>query len=400
MRWLEPREDVVEEILSEALDAARNRTGDEIARRRIWTRIAIPGIPFRGRPWLARVALLGTLVAATVAAVVVWPRSTGHEHSIVAVAPSARGPLASSEPRELALAPLPTIEGPLVVRTGNRQTLRGRLVGGSVQVDLEPNTVLSVDRKQRAVIERGRVRLAVPKQPAGKHFAIRAGRYVISVIGTKFRVRVAGDNVAVDVDEGVVEVLRGHHKERILAGDLWNSPPEQHRATSRRGADLALVDSAARHPMLRPTRPPAMPSSGPFPEVKAALAEGHPQHALDILEVAARGDGPEAEVAAYEAGWVLRDRLSRPQLALSAWDRYRKRFPRGLLRAETDLSVIETMLMLRDGRAALAEATAFLDRHPGSERRGEIAQLVTQLRKEPTETPSPGQAEAGAAGAR
>jgi hypothetical protein len=392
MRWLEPSQDAVEEALRQALDAAQARTGDEIARRRVWTRIAEPHRPFRGAPWLTRLAVLGTLGAAAAGGVLVWPASTGHEQPIdaVAAAPPLLAPVARSEAREpQALPRAPLIEGPRVLRPKARRSVR--LVGSNAQVDLEANSILSVDRRQRASIERGRVSLAVPHQPEGRHFSIGAGPCVISVLGTKFHVRVAGKNVGVDVDEGVVEVWSEGRKYTVGPGHSWTSP-----VSSVRGwRHLAVRETATPKgptPTLRPSPPPVMPDSGPFREVQAALAEGHPQRALEILEVASRGEGPEAENAAYEVGWLLRDRLVRPRQALAAWDRYRARFPRGLLRAETDLSVLETMLMLGDATGALAEAKAFLDRHPASERRAEITRVVRALRGEPTETPPPQQA--------
>jgi outer membrane protein assembly factor BamD (BamD/ComL family) len=76
----------------------------------------------------------------------------------------------------------------------------------------------------------------------------------------------------------------------------------------------------------------------------------------------------------------LRDRLHRPREAVSAWNRYRSRFPRGLLRAEADLSVIETLASMDERVAALAEAEAFLARHPASERRAEVERLAGRLR--------------------
>jgi hypothetical protein len=258
---------------------------------------------------------------------------------------------------------------------------------GNAEVELEPNSVLTVDRRQRASIDRGRASLAVEHQPPGRHFSIGAGPCLISVLGTKFHVRVAGKNVGVDVDEGTVEVWSHGRKYTVGPGDSWTSPGP--------GARLAMREPAqtkAPTPRLRPSPPPVMPDSGLFREAQTALAGGHPQQALDILEVAARGQGPEAENAAYEVGWLLRDRLVRPRQALAAWDRYRTRFPRGLLRAETDLSVLETMLMLGDATGALAEAKAFLALHPTNERRAEITRVVRALRGQPAEGPEPQQA--------
>jgi hypothetical protein len=76
----------------------------------------------------------------------------------------------------------------------------------------------------------------------------------------------------------------------------------------------------------------------------------------------------------------------RPKQALVAWYRYRARFPQGMLRAETDMSIVDALLVTGDKAGALAEAEAFLARHPQSERRNDISRIVTQLRGEPQES--------------
>jgi hypothetical protein len=117
-----------------------------------------------------------------------------------------------------------------------------------------------------------------------------------------------------------------------------------------------------------------------------ALAEGHPQKALEILETLARGMGPSAENAAYEVGKILRYDLKRPRQALAAWYRYRARFPYGMLRAETDISIVDALLVVGDKSGALTEANAFLSRYPDNERRGELTRIVQQLRGDTRES--------------
>jgi ferric-dicitrate binding protein FerR (iron transport regulator) len=382
--WLEPPSDAVEEMLREALDQARARTGDEIARRRVWTRITAPDQPSRARPWIARLALAGTLAGGAAGAVLVWPRTTGHEQPALPLATTTR---TAARPEAHEGPPRREVfEGPAVVRTTSRQRAKIRLFGGT-DVDLEPNSVVTVDHQRRPAIERGRVSLSVPRQPPGKHFSIGAGPYSISVLGTKFQVRVAGESVGVDVEEGVVEVWKDGRAVRVEPGEAWTSPtPDRTASRTHRRRRLAMrppvehATAPSPRVMLRPTPPPVMPSSGAFREAQAAIAEGHLQRAVEILETASRGNGPEAENAAYEVGWILRDQLMRPRQALSAWNRYRSRFSNGLLRAETDLSILETLLMVGDTSAALTEAQGFLDRHPRSERRTEIAEVVRRLR--------------------
>ncbi len=118
-------------------------------------------------------------------------------------------------------------------------------------------------------------------------------------------------------------------------------------------------------------------------EARTALGEGRPEDALAMLTHCTKGVGPAAENAAYEVGRVLRDGLHRPQAAVAAWVAYRTRFPRGLLRAEADLSILETLARVGDKAAALAEAEAFLARYPNSERRDEVAKLAARVRGAP-----------------
>jgi hypothetical protein len=52
-----------------------------------------------------------------------------------------------------------------------------------------------------------------------------------------------------------------------------------------------------------------------------------------------------------------------------------------LLRAEADISILETLLSIGDRPAALVEAEAFLQRHPQSERRAEVERIAGRLRQ-------------------
>jgi tetratricopeptide (TPR) repeat protein len=104
-----------------------------------------------------------------------------------------------------------------------------------------------------------------------------------------------------------------------------------------------------------------------------------PSSALALYQRLAAGTGPTAENALYELGEIYRDRLDQPERGLAAWRDYRRRFPRGLLRAEVDVSLIETLAILGHRREALDEATRFLERDPSSERRHEIARVAGDL---------------------
>lgn len=115
-------------------------------------------------------------------------------------------------------------------------------------------------------------------------------------------------------------------------------------------------------------------------QAQAALQAGDTSRALETLDRIAAGTGPAAENAAYEIGRITRYNLNRPRQAIALWDKYRTRFPSGLLRTETDLSIVDTLSSLGDAHAALREAEAFLARHPTSERRAEVQKLAERLR--------------------
>ena len=117
-------------------------------------------------------------------------------------------------------------------------------------------------------------------------------------------------------------------------------------------------------------------------EARAALAAGDPNRALDAYRAAIARGGPAAENAEYEIGRVQRDRLRQPNEAIGTWKRYRTSHPNGLLRVETDVSIIETLVSSGDSGGALGEANDFLRHHADSERRAEIARISGDLYRE------------------
>jgi ferric-dicitrate binding protein FerR (iron transport regulator) len=387
MRWLEHHgTDDTERWLGEALKAARQRTGDEVARRRVWGRIegllSSKTQPLLRARSLALPALTGALVAVGVVAVLWIVPATRPTHSPVVAKRVAPAVVSAPQPGP-ATRIVSQISSAAPVRTGRGEKARVALVGGT-GVELDANSVLSWDAERRPSVERGQARFEVPHQAPGARFAVSAGPYVISVVGTKFHVGVSDDRVSVEVEEGVVEVWRGARSVRLVEGDSWAgpvrglaSPAIEHRSplpgTTLRRASLA--DSSA--------RVENGPASVELTEARSAISEGRPEEALAMLTHCARGVGPAAQNAAYEMGRVLRDGLHRPRAAVTAWIAYRTRFPNGLLRAEADLSILETLARVGDRAAALAEAESFLARYPNSERRDEVVKLAARVRGAP-----------------
>ena len=379
------RMDDTERWLSETIEAARRRIGDEVARRRVWAQLEVLPTgqerPLRRARALALPALTGALVAIGVVAILWMVPATRPAHAPVAAkrAPSSTASLSQPSPEVARVVSQGSSAAP--VRTGRGEKARVALVGG-VGVELDADSVLSWDAERRPLVERGQARFEVPHQAPGSKFAVSAGPYVVTVVGTKFHVGVADDRVSVAVEEGVVEVWRGNRSVRLVEGDSWAGPMRglappavQHRSPAASSRRVSLAEAAA--------PPESAPASVELTEARSAFKEGRPEDALAMLSHCAKGAGPAAENAAYEMGRVLRDGLHRPRAAVAAWGAYRTRFPDGLLRAEADLSILETLAKLGDNAAALAEAEAFLTRYPKSERRDEVARLAARVRGAP-----------------
>ncbi len=402
--WPGDSQDTNAEALRRGLQAARARTGDEIARRRLWARVAEPGTASPPRRRWAVAAMLGfaLVVLGVGTGAFVWTSGTADRTAppLVASAVDHAGrpnifPVTPSPPASLVDLPMRVL-GPAQIRTTARQRQRVVLRSGAL-VDLAANSFLQVDDRDAPVVKSGRIVLEVPKQPPGQRFTVAAGEYLIAVIGTKFAVRVAGSSVGVDVEEGVVEVWKGNKKVSLHAGDAWTSPSSEPRTSEPRikpAADRSpgsiaqapgghsLADAHSAPAQTEVPANPAEPELSPFRQAELAMGNAEPYRALQILADVARGQGPSAENAAYQVGRIMRDQLSRPRDAIQTWGRYRERFPAGLLRAETDISILETLVSLGDRAGALVEADAFLRRHPGSERRAEVGKIAQRLRQE------------------
>jgi ferric-dicitrate binding protein FerR (iron transport regulator) len=372
MTWLEPPQDKAEQLLREALDQAALRAGDQITHRRVWTKITEaveqPQPRRLGRLVLAGAAL--TLVAG--ASIFLASRLTSTTSPKVVHTPTQR-----TAPNATNLIE-PVREPGQVV--GTRAGERARIaLGRGAEAELAPNSSITWDSQHRPSIQAGSAMLTVPHQPPGWHFSVTAGPYVVTVVGTKFEVHVDNSIVGVEVSEGVVEVWHGDHSTRLAAGDSWRGPYNPVEAQPEAVAPVEKPRARTRLALRRPIKGATMSGRG-LRDVQAVLRAGDTNKAIDMLNRIAAGSGPKAENAAYEIGRITRYSLNRPRQAVTLWDRYRSRFPNGLLRTEADLSILDTLSSIGDVPAALEEAEAFLARHPGSERRGEVQQLAERLR--------------------
>jgi len=434
-RWLGDAESPAEVELRKALDEARLRVPDDVTLRRMWAQVSDAAetvaretgeapdgseraVRRRRAPrwiWFAS-GMVSTAAMTAAVAVWLWPRTA-----------TSPGPVATISTKQ---RPATRTDGSMVVapgrvRTGEGETLHLTLRGGT-QAVLGSSSVMALDADDKPTVERGRIAFDVPRQPFGRTYVVHSGPYRVIVVGTRFQMRVDGAEsfrrVTVSVDDGVVEVWDRARLARLQRGESWTSPetaldteggtptaPAEPSPSSRAsgwgphawharraqhartvamatpGTGLPPAGVATPPAVVTPPAPEPAPAVAPAPAVdnaaqaRAALASGDPQRALALYKAIAQKGGAAGENAEYEMGKVLRDRLGQPAGAVAAWRRYRAEHPEGILRVETDVSIIETLVDTGDSEGAISEATDFVRRHPDSERRAEMARLAGDL---------------------
>jgi ferric-dicitrate binding protein FerR (iron transport regulator) len=357
-RWLADAVDPGRRALRQALDDADPQRDSALAKQRIWNRVQFPWVDQPRSPWRG-VLLLGAGAAAALGVVGALVLTGVLRQSEPVV--SSRVPARPSRPE---LVPLPSA-GAVAVTTGPGQRVRHRLPRG-VDAELAPRTALVPgDEAAAPEVRVGRVRFSVPHQE--HRYTVRAGQYQVAVLGTTFVVAVEDQGVTVSVESGVVQVEDGSGRtlDRLEPGERWSSepaaPPIPHAPTPRRIA------------------PPADPAAASALEEARAARARDPRRALVLYERLAASNGPLAETALYEMAVIQDDQLHDGRGALATWERYRTRYPAGLLRAEADVSIVEMLLKSGDRDRALDEAVSFLRRYPTSERRAQIAWIAGDL---------------------
>jgi tetratricopeptide (TPR) repeat protein len=371
-------EDPIAVELERAFEEARQRVPDDMSLRRSWPTLAARLTGARSRRWTYFAGGMATTATlAATCAVWLWPRTID-----VPVSPSATA--GSKVAAEVEAAP------------GELRTLT---LEGGVAARVRASSVMRLEGSDPRV-EQGEVRFSVPHRMPGHPFVVRADRFRVIVVGTKFgvAVRPANDTTAaagvdVDVDEGVVEVWDDVRLARLHPGERWHGAVTTAAVAPAPQPAVVPEPSRPEAPARHATRTLALatPGGGTLGRAtsgtsadspaaaKAALAAGDPARALQIYRAVAQKTGPAAENASYEIGKVLNERLGQPANAVAAWRRYRSDYPDGMLRVEADVSIVETLARAGETDDALAEALDFLRRHPDSERRGEIARLAGDL---------------------
>ncbi len=287
----EPRWDRVEQAVFAELDAREGRSSAPPARR-----------PAR-RAWI--VAALGAAVAAAaVLALLVRPFAE------------------------------PPVDGMYTSRVVTTDDATHTTVG-DVSMDVAPRTALVIvggaDRGWVVSLERGSADFAVPPRQGRPPFVVQAGGARVEVVGTRFSVAREGDDVAVEVDAGVVQVTRGGDSTRVRAGERW--PAAERRPAGPTAAPRtteaeppASVDSPPAGDRHRPGPPP--PDAASLFERAQSLEAADPAQATRLYRRVSRGGGPWAANALY--AWArLEVERGRTAEARQLLGRYLERHPNG-----------------------------------------------------------------------
>jgi TolA-binding protein len=338
-----------------------------------------------GRRWrTTRGYFFAAAAAALLVAVMAWFRRGGDLARTFPVAPPA-----SSAPTLGAGAIQLGARARLVVRPGTQVAL----------VRDEPaHTTLRLDS--------GQILVHVDKNKEARVFDVIAGATRVEVVGTTFAVRREGAVASVRVLEGVVRVEQHDRVDELRAGTMWpeGAPPiavSPDDESSLRGAPAPHASSA---PPVTPTPPASSAAALPKPRAlarppgedayrraKDRERAGDAAGALAAYEALSSGTGDVAEASLFAAGRIRASSGAHAE-ALSAFQRYRARFPNGRFARDVDVYVLDIHMAQRAYDAARAECDRFLAAFPGDPRaprfaaaRDAIAKLrvpynATQLR--------------------
>jgi ferric-dicitrate binding protein FerR (iron transport regulator) len=365
-----------------------------------WRRLSAPSRHGGGAVWVA---------AASVVAAAVLVLSARRDHAGAVVATRAPAP-ARPESAAAPATPAAAAHAPARARAAQPPQHQTRLalaarpcplpVGlaaladeATVEVGAGTRARASADDGLvRVVVDRGEVLLHVDKRTfGGPAFEVAAGPYRFRVLGTKFRVARSAsttDRVELWVEEGRVAVSwRGRELGIVEAGGYWAGRAT--RVAAR--APTVVADATAATPPpgdvaeAEPPAPAAPARGGLSSRTLCAELAASPATARDAVNCylgSGDSDGVASETALFEAARLRRDALRDAAGALETFQLYRARFPRGMLRAEVDLSIIELLPKLNRHREAVEEIGRMLAGDGGRERAAELLFLRGNIYRE------------------
>jgi hypothetical protein len=384
-------------------EARRGALPNAVQEAAAWRRLQAPAHIARPR-WRMAVALAAGAAAALVLAQVAHRRApmVVPRPEVAATPARSVAPIAPQPAPQRTAPPAQAVAAPEAAPLRLALAARPRpLPTGRAALDREATVEVGAGTVARAsgdaawvrvIVERGDVRLRVAKRFAGgPGFEVAAGPYRFRVLGTAFRVArgaPAGERderIDLWVEEGRVAISRGGRALGVVeAGGHWTgraAAPAGSPAPRMRGVPAPEQTGAA-----TAAPPPASPAEGPAPPrarcADLAAAPETAREAVGCYLQASRGGGVAAETALYEVGRLRRDELDDAAGALQAFQLYRTRFPRGMLRAEVDLSIVELLPKVNRHREALYEIGRLLAQGGGRERGAELLMLRGNIYRE------------------
>jgi hypothetical protein len=232
-------------------------------------------------------------------------------------------------------------------------------------IELDADTALVTSHEgghPHVLLERGAAWFTVSPRKSRPEFVVRAGDAMVRVIGTRFRVARAGEQIAVEVGHGVVDVLFRGRVVAVATGQRWSSespasasvlaalpPTPAPVAVGQPEPEIDPVDPPPAHKPepKRTTRPTARTGGAvaapePAPgsasaesvdreraeyERLAALEPKSPDKALNGYLALSKGTSRWAGVAMFAAGRLAADRHHPDAEVLL--DKYLKSYPKG-----------------------------------------------------------------------
>ena len=214
-----------------------------------------------------------------------------------------------------------------------------RVVAGGVVLDVGPFSSLSYEGDLHVVLEKGRVLCDVMPRGTRPPVVVDAGDVSVRVIGTRFAVYREGASARVEVEHGIVQVVRGGQTARVGAGEKWpvvvqevEAPVPQQPEPEAPEPKATHVTPPAHHHATPPAKHTAMPAPTPSAreryEAAAALESSHPDAARAAYAELARGDDAWAQNALYAEARLAHEQGKKDEAARLC-RQYLARFPSG-----------------------------------------------------------------------
>lgn len=267
--------------------------------------------------------------------------------AVLAIVLAARGDAGEVGDEDPIASPTPSIEPSRVVAGASPSSVSY----GDAHIELAAQSAIVMDREGNApsvLLERGVATFAVAPRDARPPFVVRAGDTVVRVVGTQFVVARDGEQVAVAVEHGIVDVQFHGRLQRVSAGRRWSStrpevvamaPAVEPEVVDPEIVEPEIVEPEVVEPEVVP--PPARPTRPDKPTTKPTIADTEratyerlatieardPTAAMTGYLALSRGNTRWSAVALYAAARLAADRHD-PR-ATTFLTIYLRRFPAG-----------------------------------------------------------------------